>query len=135
MWRCLLPPKVCGAWPTWQPLWDTTLQFPSTALSRYFASPILQLRMQVRTRMASLAAALAVAAALTSPALRPRHRDALAAAAGTELRPDEPGTTLRRLLEAGILSSAAAVGALVASAEREAALEAALAVRGAHLPT
>ena len=85
--------------------------------------------------MASLAAALAVAAALTSPALRPRHADALAAAAGTELRPDEPGTTLRRLLEAGILSSAAAVGTLVACAEREAALEAALAVRGACRPT
>ncbi|KAK9841978.1 hypothetical protein WJX81_002484 [Elliptochloris bilobata] len=80
----------------------------------------------VRARVASLAAALPLAAALTSPALRPRHRDALAAAAGTGLRADEPGATLRRLLEAGMLGRASAVAAVIAAAEREAALEATL---------
>lgn len=60
--------------------------------------------MQVRSRVASLAAVLPLARALSNGALRARHRDALAAAAGCELRPEEPSCTLRRLLEAGAVA-------------------------------
>jgi len=67
---------------------------------------------QVRARAEGLAAALPLAAALASGALRPRHREALAAAAGCDLRPDEPGCTLRRLLEAGAVARQQARSAL-----------------------
>ncbi len=60
--------------------------------------------MQVRSRVASLAAVLPLARALSNGALRPRHRELLAAAAGCELRPEEPSCTLRRLLEAGAVA-------------------------------
>jgi hypothetical protein len=83
-------------------------------------------RAQVRARAEGLAAALPLAAALASGALRLRHREALAAAAGCDLRPDEPGCTLRRLLEAGAVARQQARSALnqtgVAALQGQAAL-------------